>query len=277
MQARDLRSVCFRIRSGRRSEARSLNRPPEVRLQTDFSPQAICAGARDPRAVADLCSCFPSATLVHLPRVHAKVYIADGARAVVSSGNLTRGGLIDNFECGIALDDPVQAARIECEIGAYAALGAIIAPDVLATVCDLAAECTRAHRAHAAAAPKTAARRLQRALEATGDALLRARLSGGTLHAVLARTIEFLLLHYGPMPTTRIHALVQRIHPDLCDDAIDRVIDGTRFGKKWKHAVRTAQQQLKRRGVIVYSDNLWSSDGGPEPFSDPSGVIPSPN
>jgi hypothetical protein len=35
------------------------------------------------------------------------------------------------------------------------------------------------------------------------------------------------------------------------------VIDGRRFGKKWKHAVRTAQHQLKKRGVIDHDGNLW--------------------
>ena len=44
---------------------------------------------------------------------------------------------------------------------------------------------------------------------------------------------------------------VAAIHPDLCDDSVDRVINGIHFGKKWKHAVRTAQQSLKNKGTIV--------------------------
>jgi hypothetical protein len=59
------------------------------------------------------------------------------------------------------------------------------------------------------------------------------------------------------MATEQMHPLIQAIHPDLCDDSIDRVIDGKRFGKKWKHAVRTAQQQLKKRGVVKYEEGLW--------------------
>jgi hypothetical protein len=59
------------------------------------------------------------------------------------------------------------------------------------------------------------------------------------------------------MTTEDIHPLIKAIHPDLCDDSVDRVIDGKRFGKKWKHAVRTAQQQLKKRGVVRYDDGLW--------------------
>jgi hypothetical protein len=50
----------------------------------------------------------------------------------------------------------------------------------------------------------------------------------------------------------------QEIHPDLCDDDVDRVIHGVRFGRKWKHAVRTAQQQLKRNRSIELQDGQWA-------------------
>jgi hypothetical protein len=43
----------------------------------------------------------------------------------------------------------------------------------------------------------------------------------------------------------------------LCDDEVDRVIDGRHFGKKWKHAVRTAQQHLRRKGLIALEGELW--------------------
>jgi hypothetical protein len=60
------------------------------------------------------------------------------------------------------------------------------------------------------------------------------------------------------MATRDIHREVQRIHPDLCDDTVDRVINGQRFGKKWKHAVRRAQYHLKQKGEIVLHDSKWS-------------------
>lgn len=58
--------------------------------------------------------------------------------------------------------------------------------------------------------------------------------------------------------TVHMHPMIAAIHPDLCDDTVDRVIDGRHFGKKWKHAVRTAQQQLKDRGIVAYADKMWS-------------------
>lgn len=86
---------------------------------------------------------------------------------------------------------------------------------------------------------------------------MRLRLAGGAVHTVFARTIEYLLRRHGPMSTKQIHPLIASIPPDLCDDSVDRVIDGKRFGKKWKHAVRTAQQQLKKKGLIEYVDGAW--------------------
>jgi hypothetical protein len=58
--------------------------------------------------------------------------------------------------------------------------------------------------------------------------------------------------------TVTLHDLIEQIHPDLCDNSVDRIIDGKRFGKKWKHAVRTAQQQLKRKGLVTIENGAWS-------------------
>lgn len=77
------------------------------------------------------------------------------------------------------------------------------------------------------------------------------------MHTVFGRTILYLLARYGPRTTIQLHPLVQAIHPDLCDDSVDRVIDGKRFGKKWKHAVRTAQQDLKKKGLVRLAEGRW--------------------
>ena len=45
-------------------------------------------------------------------------------------------------------------------------------------------------------------------------------------------------------------------------DGVDRVIYGVHFGKKWKHHVRNAQQQLARQGRIVRQDDgRWTLTG----------------
>jgi HKD family nuclease len=46
------------------------------------------------------------------PRLHSKIYIFDETKAVITSGNLTNGGLITNFEYGIFIDDEKLVANI---------------------------------------------------------------------------------------------------------------------------------------------------------------------
>lgn len=57
--------------------------------------------------------------------------------------------------------------------------------------------------------------------------------------------------------THEIHPLVEGIHPDLCDNSVDRVINGVHFGKRWKHMVRNAQQSLKAQGLIEIDNRNW--------------------
>jgi hypothetical protein len=93
-------------------------------------------------------------------------------------------------------------------------------------------------------------------LAAADVEFLRARTGGRTAHAIFADAILHLLAS-DPMSTPDLNRRIQQIHPDLCDDTVDRVIDGQHFGKKWKHGVRTAQVYLRRAGRIARANNLW--------------------
>lgn len=59
---------------------------------TDLSPVNVAQGSTDPDALNSLSKSVSRFIVMHLPRLHAKVYVSDCSRAVVSSGNLTRGG-----------------------------------------------------------------------------------------------------------------------------------------------------------------------------------------
>ncbi|MCA9287944.1 MAG: phospholipase D family protein [Phycisphaerales bacterium] len=226
-------------------------------ILTDLSPRAVCDGATDPGAVVRLQRALPGCRVVHLPRLHAKVYLADGQRAIVTSGNLTAGGLRYNHECGVLLDAVSAVQRLEREILAYGALGCSLDSNALGEYSDLASSVVDAERREKRSATQAARKALAAALSQAESMLIRARLGGGPMHPVFERTILFLLTRSGPLPTTRLHPLVQQIHPDLCDDSVDRVIDGVHFGKKWKHAVRTAQQQLRKKGLVELVDGAW--------------------
>ena len=100
----------------------------------------------------------------------------------------------------------------------------------------------------------------ERQLRHFDDEIIRLRAAGRTPHAIFAEAILYFLAKH-PMSTAELHPLIQKVHPDLCDNSVDRVIDGKHFGKKWKHAVRTAQQHLKKKGTIDFKDGKWWLSG----------------
>ncbi len=238
----------------------AIKKTVEVALLTDLSPMNVAQAATDPSALRSLASALPRTRVFHLPRVHAKVYVKDSEIAIVTSGNLTAGGLDINYEYGLKVLDHPTAAAINRDITDYAELGALVPVDTLNLYSEKAAELRDLYKARDRAVRRTDPR-LRRALTAAADELTRLRLAAGPMHTVFAATILYLLAKHGPMPTTELHPRVEAMHPDLCDNSVDRVIDGKRFGKKWKHAVRTAQQQLKKRGQIELKGGNWTLTG----------------
>ena len=63
----------------------------------------------DLAALRRLFEASPASRVVSLSHLHAKVYVADEAAALVGSANLTRSGLDRNLEYGVLLDDPARA------------------------------------------------------------------------------------------------------------------------------------------------------------------------
>jgi phosphatidylserine/phosphatidylglycerophosphate/cardiolipin synthase-like enzyme len=187
--------------------------------------------------------------------LHAKVYIADDCAAIITSGNLTSGGLATNFEYGVALNEPSLIRQVKLDIREYASLGAILGDEQLASFCEASKRFRKAYQKQTSSVDKEFREEFEKEARIAEDQLIHLRLAGGARHTVFAKTIIYLLKRHGPLKTTEQHPLIQAIHPDLCDDSVDRVIDGEHFGKKWKHAVRTAQQRLKGEGRIKLGDN----------------------
>lgn len=237
-------------------------RTGQLYLLTDLSPSHICDGSLEPAAIGELCDSVTATNVWHIPRLHAKVYIADGVRALVTSGNLTAAGMFHNLEYGVDIHDPAHVKTILDHLAFYQATGTAITRSQLAKYETAALVLRDEYRSLRRSASATATKAFRTAMRQAEDELVRLKLGGGALHTVFARTIEFLLRKYGPLSTVQIHDYVKALHPELCDDAIDRVIDGVHFGKKWKHAVRTSQQMLKKRGSIHYANKVWRSSVG---------------
>jgi hypothetical protein len=239
----------------------SVHTKGRITVLTDLSPLNVSQGSTDPNALRGLTATAPIVRICHLPRLHAKVYAADVKCAIVTSGNLTAGGLNLNYECGLWTEHTSTVKAIRADIMDYAELGASVSTDKLITYCQAAEQVRAACRQQQNAVTKSARLSFEAALQMASDELIRLRLVGRSINAIFSDTVLYLLNREGPLSTEELHPLIQQIHPDLCDDAVYRVIDGMRFGKKWKHAVRSAQQHLKKKGLIELSNDHWRLAG----------------
>jgi hypothetical protein len=228
----------------------------QMTMVTDLSRDNILSGATDVTAIADVVRDFPTAMIRFHPSLHAKVYVADETCAIVASANMTDSGLYRNFEYGVLFDDPRTVRAIRFDVLQYASLGSPVDGAQLDGFAAVVAELRVMRQAAERSLRKRMRQEFDRRLRYFDDALLRARTAGRSAHAIFTDAILH-LLRQGPMSTIELHQAISRIHPDLCDDTIDRVIDSRHFGKKWKHAVRTAQAFLRRRGDIQREGRNW--------------------
>jgi hypothetical protein len=231
----------------------------QLHLLTDLNPAHVCDGSLEPSALCSIVDAVPAATLWHIPRLHAKVYVADKVRAIVTSGNLTVSAFYRNLEFGLDIHDSAIVRTIVDHFEVFQATGTVVSRERLAKYAVAAAQLRETFVSQQRSASSAATKALRKAMQDAEDDLVRLRLAGGAMHTVFSHTVGYLLREHGPMSTVQLHKFIQELHPELCDDSVDRVIDGENFGKKWKHAVRTAQQNLKKKREIEYSDGVWQS------------------
>lgn len=224
---------------------------------TNLSPQNISQGSTDPSAFDILQKGMKNVTIWHLPNLHAKVYISDKSKAIVTSGNFTAGGFFNNFEYGIKVLDSEHSNKIHDDILSYSQLGSNISSENLQTYLEISEELKQSVKEQQKATKASISKKFKELLIKAEDQLIKERLNVGAVHNIFSKTVLYILTKYGAMSTEQLHLHVQQIHPDLCDDTIDRVIDGKHFGKKWKHYVRNSQQHLKGRGLIVLEKGVW--------------------
>jgi len=228
-----------------------------VNIVTNLAVDSLLRGSTDVAALLHLVQSIPNSTITYLPSLHAKIYVIDTKAAVITSANLTNGGLTRNHEYGVLLRDPMLVSKVRIDLTRFASLGNEVSLDTLAALTQATQE-LKVTRRQADKSIKTKLRvAFEQRTEIAKLELFKARAKGKTTHGIFCDTVLYLLEREGPLGTVELHPLIQQIHPDLCDDTIDRVIDGVHFGKKWKHYVRNAQQALKRKGLIGFDDQRW--------------------
>lgn len=228
----------------------------QLTLVTNLCLDNLVSGVTNAAAILEVSQQLPRTTIRFIPTLHAKIYVADRSRAVISSANLTDGGLYRNLEYGVEVDDPVAVCQVRKDVEDYAALGPIVPMATLASLAESAGRLAVEKTVVEGAAAKEILGALRKLLDSANETVLKARTAGRSLTAILQDTIVYLLAR-GPLTTPEIHARVQQIHPDLCDDTISRVIDGRAYGKRWKHSVRTAQYHLGQSKEIELREGTW--------------------
>lgn len=236
---------------------RSIQQDGRVQVLANLSPKNIVQGATEPESLQKLSGTVSNTIIHHLPGLHAKVYVADTKEAIVTSGNLTAGGLEQNYEYGVITSDSEAISVVREDLEEYAGLGVRIQEDELQSYIEAAQNVRSTFREQEESQSESAREKFETALAEAKDELIRLRLQGDSTNATFTKTILYLLRRKGPMATKELHPHIQRIHPDLCDDSVDRVVAGENYGKRWKHRVRAAQSTLKQGGDIVLVDGKW--------------------
>ena len=82
----------------------------EVSLITSFKLNYYHVGASDLAALEAFQ--LRAGTVLNHPPLHAKVYLFDDDQAIITSGNLTFGGLRRNTECGVWLQESILVGEV---------------------------------------------------------------------------------------------------------------------------------------------------------------------
>jgi hypothetical protein len=233
--------------------------PVEVSLITSLTTQNIVSRITDPAALLELYRRFARVKISSLGRLHAKVYLIDSKIGIITSANLTSGGLVNNFEYGVLIKDKDIISTIK-EMLMYYSLGNVLDKDLVEKVSREAEKLYEVkNKTNNLVKDTELGKLLKKNTETIDVELLKNRIKGGkTINAIFSDTILYLLKKKGSLSTEGLHPLIQTMHPDICDDSIDRVINGQHFGKKWKHLVRNAQQSLKKKGLIYLDGGKWN-------------------
>lgn len=82
----------------------------EIQLLTSFKLPNIYSGSLDLAALEVIIS--DKGKVKNFPKLHSKIYLFDDKKVVITSGNLTNGGLLNNYEYGILTDEPNVVAQV---------------------------------------------------------------------------------------------------------------------------------------------------------------------
>lgn len=87
----------------------------ELQLITSFKLPNIYSGSLDLSALELVLS--NNGKVRNFSKLHSKIYLFDDKKVVITSGNLTSGGLLRNYEYGVLTDEPEIVAKVSGDFG----------------------------------------------------------------------------------------------------------------------------------------------------------------
>ena len=223
---------------------------------TNLKIDSVLSGSLELGGITEMGRAFPNFSVIHMPSLHAKVFIADNKRAIITSGNLTDSGLKRNCEYGVSIHTTKLVKDVRRDFEGYSHLGVPLSIEEIEEFASELEGLRATYQAENRRLINNVRTKFKSRLKNAEDRVLQFRAQSTTTQGIFRKTILYLLAK-SPLKTSELHPFIQQIHPDLCNDAIDRVIDGVNFGKKWKHHVRSAQQALKREGLVSFDGEKW--------------------
>lgn len=114
----------------------SIDRPTNKNIQilTNLSVRNIVDNVTQPSAILKMHDSFKEKAVTSLTKLHAKIYIIDELLAVITSANLTYGGIKSNFEYGVLIDDKKIIKTVKQDVLDYASLGLVFDKDFLSKI-----------------------------------------------------------------------------------------------------------------------------------------------
>ena len=228
-----------------------------LKLLTDVRSSNVLQGSLDLAALRVFSTGLSRCDIINLPRLHAKVYVADETCAVITSANLTPSGLNSNLEYGVAITDPAVVRNVRRDLQLYAALGNPLTAQAIIELEKVSDDLRLEYQAIERSAERGLRQKFNETLRLADQQFLRAQVGSRSAHGLFADAMLY-LLSFGPMSTRDMHLKLKELLPELCDDSAELVINGQTFGKKWKHVVRNAQVFLRRAGRIVRHEKGWA-------------------
>ncbi len=163
--------------------------------------------------------------IVNLPWLHAKIYVADKKRAIITSANLTKSGIDLNHECGIVITNRSAVSKICTKIDSYIESGVDIEANELNVI-------ERTVRVAENTKKKPQSRKACHTLDYEYQCLY----SENNMNMRFRKAVYYLLGDKA-MTTVELNESIQCLYPDIYDKDIYRNI-------------KRAQKYLEKRGVI---------------------------